>query len=597
MSDSAFRSSAAPLLVLATALLFGALPARAGDPIDTEILVNAPATAGNQEAPDIAVGTDGTFVIVWRDDDGSGNPPKGQRFNSFGVAVGAQLEVQDSTSGGESAPRVAAQRDGDFVVVWRKDPALLSRRFDSSGADLTAEIPFGIDDGGIDEFDARVASDAAGEFVVLWRTVDAEPGHLFARRRNEAGTSDVTGLFEVADGVAMVPKDAEVASDAFGNTVAVWGDLGATFQVWGARHSSDGTPLGAPFQVPTTTGSDDFDPSVVRRPSGEFVVAWEASSVARGSGGEISARVFASDGSPVGGDVQVNVYTTGSQITPRVAMAGNGDFAVVWEDDTVGSIWARLFTSEGTPLGVDLQVSNDFTSDQDAGPASAFDPRGRLLVTWETTSSGQRDVFARRLTLGCYEEERGAASTVCCRGDGSTGDDDEDQVCNDRDACNGFDDNVDSDFDATADGCDLCPGFDDRIDTDADEVADGCDVCPGGDDTEDTDADTVPDACDVCPGGDDAEDSDKDSTPDACDLCEGFDDEADTDDDGVPDGCDVCPAGDDALDEDSDGVPDACDVCAGWDDNDDEDGDTVPDGCDEDTIFLDGFETGDTTRW
>ncbi len=65
---------------------------------------------------------------------------------------------------------------------------------------------------------------------------------------------------------------------------------------------------------------------------GDFVVVW----FSYGSGGTDSSSIsvqgqrYASDGSTVGGEFQVNTYTTSSQKDPSVSLDADGDFVVVW---------------------------------------------------------------------------------------------------------------------------------------------------------------------------------------------------------------------------------------------------------------------------
>ena len=47
----------------------------------------------------------------------------------------------------------------------------------------------------------------------------------------------------------------------------------------------------------------------------------------------IQGQRYTSDGSPVGSQVQVNTYTTGSQEYSSVSLDSDGDFVVVWESD------------------------------------------------------------------------------------------------------------------------------------------------------------------------------------------------------------------------------------------------------------------------
>ena len=99
-------------------------------------------------------------------------------------------------------------------------------------------------------------------------------------------------------------------------------------------------PVGSEFQVNTYTTNSQLSPSVALDADGDFVVVWQS----RGSGGtdsseySIQGQRYASDGSTVGGEFQVNTYTTYSQAGPSVALDADGDFVVVWNsagsDDT-----------------------------------------------------------------------------------------------------------------------------------------------------------------------------------------------------------------------------------------------------------------------
>ncbi|MEM8995833.1 MAG: hypothetical protein AAGF23_13685, partial [Acidobacteriota bacterium] len=102
----------------------------------------------------------------------------------------------------------------------------------------------------------------------------------------------------------------------------------------------------------------------------------------------------------------------------------------------------------------------------------------------------------------------------------------------------------------------------------------------------DADADGICDEVDNCPmdANPSQVDFDGDGSGDACDLCFGDDATGDTDGDGVCDNIDFCIGNDLTGDADMDGL------CANLD-------------CDENDptnaclIFLDGFESGDTSAW
>src|SRR5215472_16685914 len=97
--------------------------------------------------------------------------------------------------------------------------------------------------------------------------------------------------------------------------------------------SAQPTPNGSQFQVNTyTTGKQEYA-SVASDSSGNFVVVWDSySSGTTGYFVSLHGQRYNASGSPVGGEVQVNTYTTGFQERrPSVASDSFGDFVVVWE--------------------------------------------------------------------------------------------------------------------------------------------------------------------------------------------------------------------------------------------------------------------------
>jgi hypothetical protein len=93
-----------------------------GTPQGTQFQVNSYATGG-QFRPSVAADQDGDFVVVW---DSNGSPGtdhssysvQGQRFASSGTPQGAQFQVNAYTTGYQEVTSVAADADRDFVVVW-----------------------------------------------------------------------------------------------------------------------------------------------------------------------------------------------------------------------------------------------------------------------------------------------------------------------------------------------------------------------------------------------------------------------------------------------------------------------------------------------
>jgi hypothetical protein len=135
--------------LLATLPLVG-LPAPAGaQAIGEEFQVNT-YTTNNQQTDvrrSVAGDASGNFVVVWRSfaQDGSGDGIFGQRYDSEGTARGSEFRVNSFTTGSQRYPTVAAAAGGDFVVIWEGEgpgdnSGIFGQRYDSTGVAQGAEF-------------------------------------------------------------------------------------------------------------------------------------------------------------------------------------------------------------------------------------------------------------------------------------------------------------------------------------------------------------------------------------------------------------------------------------------------------------------------
>jgi hypothetical protein len=212
-----------------------------------------------------------------------------------------------------------------------------------------------------------------------------------------------------------------VAAASDGRFVVVWESNGSygtdtsTNSIQGQRYAANGSPQGTQFQVNGTITGRQASPAVAVSASGDFVVAWDSpvSTGSDSSNTSIQAQRFAADGSPQGGEFQVNSYTTSYQYVPTVAVQSGGGFVVVWEsygspgdDAAESSIQGRRFDSAGSPLGAQFQINTYNTSFQtDARVAAAGD--GRFVVAWRSDGS-----FGTDTDLTSTQAQRYAANGV-----------------------------------------------------------------------------------------------------------------------------------------------------------------------------------------
>ncbi|MDC7674947.1 hypothetical protein [Asticcacaulis machinosus] len=226
------------------------------DELSPAFIVNT-STTGQQSTPRVAALTNGGFVIVWQDYNGSvsGNliiKLRAQIYNSTGAKVGSEFLIKDSPGLLQSTPSIAALPNGQFVISWSEATATTSTE---------------------DEAYAQIF-DATG----------ARIGTIITLATNTAGR-------QVAPEITGLPN---------GHFVAIWGDtsgvLGDTdgFGLKGQVFTSAGTRFGSEFLVNTYTSGNQTFPAVTPLNTNGFLVTWVDLSGTLGdsSGTSIKARIF-----------------------------------------------------------------------------------------------------------------------------------------------------------------------------------------------------------------------------------------------------------------------------------------------------------------
>ena len=333
------------------------------------------------------------------------------------VPQGGQIQVNSYTTGRQWRANVAADSEGDFVVVWYSvgsdgtDTSLGSiqaRRFEADATPKGTEFQVNTYTTDSQEWPA-LAVGPQGDFVVVWESIgsygtDTSGDSIQAQRYNDSGTP-VGGELQVNSFTTNNQRMPAVASDAGGNFVVAWESNGSngndadSYSVQARLYDDSGAPAGNQFQVNTYRRSWQQEPTVAFDGQGDFVVAWESngSNGTDSDGFSVQAQRFNDNGTPAGGEFQVNSYTTGHQYGSAVAADGQGNFVVAWEawafngTDTDGfSIRARRFDKNGWPVSGEFQV-NAYTTEDQRRPAVGMDQEGNFVVVWDSEGSSGTD--------------------------------------------------------------------------------------------------------------------------------------------------------------------------------------------------------------
>jgi len=282
-------------------------------------------------------------------------------------------------------------------------PSVVRAQGDPAGPEFRVNTYTTGDQGGHNAIgaDPSVASDASGNFVVVWPSAgqDGSGRGVFGQRYASSGTplgpEFRVNTYTTGDQSLSLSGAESIAFDASGNFVVVWssdGQDGSYRGIFGQRYASSGTPLGPEFQVNTFSTSGQDHPAVACDSAGNFIVVWESFGQDGSMWGVFGQR-YASSGTPLGPEFRINTHTTNWQITPSIAADSSGNFVVVWRSDYQTSpnpleidVFGQRFANSGTPLGPEFRVNTFSTAIQTRGSVAA-DSAGNFVVVWTSYDS------------------------------------------------------------------------------------------------------------------------------------------------------------------------------------------------------------------
>jgi hypothetical protein len=310
--------------------------------------------AGCQEAPAVAFASDGSFVVVWQSEgqDGSGRGIFGQRFAADGSPAGSELQINVTSSGDQQAPAVAYGPSGSFMVVWEsfgQDSdgwGVYARRFNASGP-LGGEVQVAASGAGNQRRPA-VAVQPTGHVLMAWEGPDGSGPGVFLRRF--AADLSAPGTAIQADSApAGFQTSPSLACDDSGNVIVAW-ERGS--DVVARRFDRLLSSLSSVFAVPPAGSGLRSRPRVGSSGSGDFLVAWEGWSEDSGGPG-IFLRGFNFLEQPATSALTVNAFVPGAQHRPGLSVSPKGEALAVWQSEEQDGDGAGVFGQRWVLPGLD----------------------------------------------------------------------------------------------------------------------------------------------------------------------------------------------------------------------------------------------------
>jgi hypothetical protein len=234
-------------------------------------------------------------------------------------------------------------------------------------------------------------------FTIAWRDNKGSSNFDLAARGFNIDGSQRFPDFTVNPTTSGDQFRLDIAASASGGFVVVYEDDrdgNDFYDIFMRGFNSDGSQRFSDRKVNPDSSGQQRDPAIAMAPDGSFVVVYEDDRDGNGIN-DIFMRGFNEDGTERFSERKVNSDSSGRQHNPVVGLDQNGDFVVAWQDDKDGNgfyeILMRGFNSDGSERFSDRVANGESAGDQRL-PAIAMAPNGNFTVAWVWFDEG---IYAR----------------------------------------------------------------------------------------------------------------------------------------------------------------------------------------------------------
>lgn len=302
------------------------------------------------------------------------------------------MTVNDVAGGDQLDPDIAQAANGDWAAVWEDDEdnngiyRLFVRGFDWDGNERFADTV--VNTSGVNTTNAVnpvMAMAPDGRFVVAWQRSTTS---IRMRAYNANGTAVSSGEQTVVSTTTGAVRNPDVAIDDAGNFVVTWADDSdgnGSYQARARGFTFNYTERFAAKTINTQAAGQQQNPVIAMAGNGDYVIAWDDDQNNDGSW-DLGARGFFANETQRFGQIVVNSTTAGQQRDPDIAMDDSGRFVVVWEDDydlnSSYQIKARAFSATGSEILSERTV-NLLAGGNQINPAVAMDSFSNWYPVWQ----------------------------------------------------------------------------------------------------------------------------------------------------------------------------------------------------------------------
>lgn len=376
-------------------------------------------STNDQITPSVDMDEEGNFIVVWKGREGSGSTYSVLNVRKYNNAIPEDdadvlISFSDFSANKAKTPDVDLNGDGSFVVAWEYEDYVGSSEYIRAqifDGDNSPQVDGDISVAGFQNTsNPKIAADKDGGFVVVYDADDNGNGqYIQGGRYNRFGDKIESWDFYDEGGEGNTAGHPAIGMNDRGDFVVAWEDnlnaiggectegdcdgYGIYFKQYQDGENQPYT-VSSSEMVNTYSNGDQSNPAIAKDGEGNYVVVWQGY---RGEDveDEILGQRFNSEGEKVGDEFKINTTTTDDQTQPDVAMNTDGDFIVTWESyDQASSsqrIYAQMYNASAEPVGTEHLLASEFDYSE---PAVAIDDNGGAIVVY---AHDYNHVLARRI--------------------------------------------------------------------------------------------------------------------------------------------------------------------------------------------------------
>jgi len=359
-------------------------------------------TTYDQKNAAIAACNSGNFIVTWdsyrHPDDGDSGGIVARIFDSKCCPITAEFIVNETTAGNQKCPDVAADADGNFIIVWQgpgpDEEDIFAKIYDANGNPVKNE--FRVNNYTTNrQLVPAVAMNNDGNFIIVWESMNVpqEDMRAICAQSYDSSGQTLGSQIRVNDqnDVCRYP---DVALSNLGQAVVVWVKQSATYSIWSRHFPADGSqPVWLSKQISESPNFTSLTrPSICIDSTGNYIIAWDGHSQNHNED-DIHIKAYNRTHAPWHSQYIVAAGQN-AQKNPSVAISNDGWLVVLWEgdchDETIKrNIFGRRFTidfdwpTEPNRLGDEFTL-NIYIIDEQRYPTVAITASSRFVGCWQS---------------------------------------------------------------------------------------------------------------------------------------------------------------------------------------------------------------------